>query len=225
MFYLANSSTRFAIRRLSSGQRSFKPIRLLALLGSENTWVNKYYKSFIDIQFSLVYTDQYILFLNIPTYLHAAVMSAEMAHVMKYLPLLWDEKHQSPARWSLLEKLTFHPDDKPRSIHFLSSPVFCPLSLVLSPSCHLICASLNLFYCHYWCFLGPSLKESLPFLQLLKQTQEEVNNNNNRNLKCIHKFPINDTHQECKPMSASHLKLWMRQARKKRKLWMFPAHL
>lgn len=155
-------------------------------------------------------------------------MSTEMAHVMKYLPLLWDENHQSPARWSLLEKLTFHPDDKPRSIHFLSSPVFCPLSLVLSPSCHLICASLNLFYCHYWCFLGPSLKESLPFLQLLKQTQEEVNNNNNRNLKCIHKFPINDTHQECKPMPASHLKLWMRQARKKENCGcskVFPAHL
>lgn len=55
MFYLANSSMRFAIRRLSSGQRSFKPIRLLALLGSENTWVNKYYKGFIDIHSNSVW--------------------------------------------------------------------------------------------------------------------------------------------------------------------------
>lgn len=71
MFYLANSSTRFAIRRLSSGQRSFKLITFLALLGSENTWVNKYYKSFIDTHSSLVWfilIDIFSSLLNIPIY-------------------------------------------------------------------------------------------------------------------------------------------------------------
>lgn len=140
-------------------------------------------------------------------------MSTKTAQRMKYLPLLWGENHPSPGRWILLEELTFHPDDKPCSTHFLSSPAFFPLSFVLSPSCHLICASLDLFY--YCCFLAPSLKEPLHLLQLLKQRQK-VNTISNTSLKCIHKCPISDTHQECKTQSASHLKLWMRQARRKK---------
>lgn len=41
IYYLANSSTRFAIRRLSSGQRSFKHTRFFPLLVSERPFQKK----------------------------------------------------------------------------------------------------------------------------------------------------------------------------------------
>lgn len=64
MGYFANSSMRFAIRRLSSGQRSFRLTMPLVLLGSADTWKTEITTAVDDTQqLSPVYTDLYVLFL------------------------------------------------------------------------------------------------------------------------------------------------------------------
>lgn len=87
MGYFANSSMRFAIRRLSSGQRSFKLTMPLALLGSEDTWKTDITTAVDDTQqLSPVYTDLYVLFLV--QHCCIAIKREKMADLKKYLPFL-----------------------------------------------------------------------------------------------------------------------------------------
>lgn len=162
MGYLANSSMRLAIRRLSSGQRSFKLMMLFAPVGSGNTWVNK--------DFSTIYKRSNSAQLILIYIFSSLFKDDKMTHIKKTLPLLRGKRHQSPGEWIPPEQVTFPPDDKAQSTHFLSSPISCRLSLLLFPSCPLICTSPFYFYWVYLCFLAPNLMGSLPLLQLLRQT-------------------------------------------------------